>query len=691
MAILTLGVENIPIRLLILGVLPSVKRFFKMGVAIARSHSSTHPTITSIAFWDDFYDRDFVNSFHEILFMFLKRTMRAIAMFAIALSFLLSTSAPVLAANYEPNYPDRYMGGPATLTTAPNGAIIYDKALEAANANAYREPTVEDLGNGIWVIGGESIVNCIVIEAPDGLIVYDTGDSAEEGQRFRKAIESKISSTKPIKAIIYSHSHYALGAGEMVDDPASVEIIGHPKLNETVEANLQGGGAPSAIPELGPVLTARAAVQFNNYLPTEGEDAAIAAVIKVKPKAFLPVTYTVEDGEERDVAGLTLQFFTEYISDDYSVTVWIPEKQAILNNFFWDGTPNLYSLRGAVYRDPLSWIDGLKVMRDLQPSYLLNTTARPIAGQEQVEEALNNYIDLVSLTYDQTLRGILRGLGPDDLRYFIYKPQHLADAYYNAETYGETPWYPQAVFDYQMGWFDRDSTKLFQLPPQETAQRLVALMGGRDAVVAAAQSALDNNEYAWAAQLINYVYEINPKDVGARTIKANALRKMGQLSMGSIGRAWLLSEARALEGKERILKLLPPSPAIIAADPATYANYHRVRIDPRQAEFIDKVITFTFSDRDNQTVGLHIRRGVAEFLPDPANYSRPADIAISLPSATWAKLYLNLTNLRLAVARGNARVVTGTVKDAVEILNLFDKFNVVRNFFEVPPLGLRND
>jgi alkyl sulfatase BDS1-like metallo-beta-lactamase superfamily hydrolase len=243
-----------------------------------------------------------------------------------------------------------------------------------------------------------------------------------------------------------------------------------------------------------------------------------------------------------------------------------------------------------------------------------------------------------------------------------------------------------------MGWYDRDPTTLFQLPPQETAQRLINLMGGRDTVVAAAQSALDNNEYAWAAQLINYVYDIDPKDAEARTIKANALRKMGQLTMGSIGRAFLLSEARALEGQERILKLLPPGPATIAADPATYVNYHRVRIDPRKAEPIDKVITFTFSDQDDPTtVGLHIRRGVAEFLPDPAHYPRPADIEVSLPSATWAKLYLNLTTLELAVDRGNAQVVTGTVDEAVEILDLFDKFNVARNFFSVPPLGLLND
>ena len=77
--------------------------------------------------------------------------------------------------------------------------------------------------------------------------------------------------------------------------------------------------------------------------------------------------------------------------------------------------------------------------------------------------------------------------------------------------YGETTWYPPAVFYYQMGWYDRDATQIFKIPPKEEAERLVALMGGRDKVVAAAKEALDNKEYAWAAELVNYVYKLDPK------------------------------------------------------------------------------------------------------------------------------------------------------------------------------------
>jgi hypothetical protein len=49
----------------------------------------------------------------------------------------------------------------------------------------------------------------------------------------------------------------------------------------------------------------------------------------------------------------------------------------------------------------------------------------PFTSGSDWYHALVNYMDLIKLTYDQTLRGILRGLGPDDLRYFIYKPAHV--------------------------------------------------------------------------------------------------------------------------------------------------------------------------------------------------------------------------------------------------------------------------
>jgi hypothetical protein len=47
------------------------------------------------------------------------------------------------AAGIPEGFPARYMGGPAKLATAPNGAVIYDRVLEAMPRIVYAEPVEE--------------------------------------------------------------------------------------------------------------------------------------------------------------------------------------------------------------------------------------------------------------------------------------------------------------------------------------------------------------------------------------------------------------------------------------------------------------------------------------------------------------------------------------------------------------------
>ena len=594
-------------------------------------------------------------------------------------TFLLSIITSItLAQEVSP-----YMGGDVKLTKAPNGAIVREEVLTTMAKIVYTEPTTEKLAEGIWCIGGYSLANTTVIEAEDGLIVYDTGDTKEEAEHIRKAIE-KISK-KPIKVIIYSHSHYAFGAGAMVDNPEDVLIIGHPTVNETVERSLKGGGSPSAIPEVGPLMTSRLLIQFNNFMPTKGPDAAVGGKLEVgKPHAFLPANKIVQDGEVLDVLGIKMQFFTKYQSDDYSLTVYLPEKGLVMNNFFWPGTPNIYTLRGGDYRDPLIWRNGLKVIRDLQPEILANTHTRAIIGKKEVSKRLTGYMDQLTLTYDQTLRGILAGYGPDDLRHLIYIPKHMQEIPENAQSYGETVHFPEAIYQYVIGWFDGDVSKLFKIAPKDEAERMLALMGGKTKVIAAAKSALDKKEFAWGAQVIQYAYLLDPKDKEVRQLKADLLRQMAYRTTGSIARAFLMTEALTLEGKIAYPKLVPPSAETIAGSPESFVDYFRVRIDPKKSENTDKIVKFIFTDKGNEAVALHVRRGIVEYIPVPSEYYRESDYSIKLDSKTWAGLYLNAVTLNESIENGKVKV-EGKSKELTDIFDMFDKFKPTKNYI-VPPL-----
>jgi len=580
-------------------------------------------------------------------------------------------------AQYNLNYPGRYMGRQESKQiTAPNGAVA-DAGFAQTLQLIYPQPTIVKEADGIWILGGYSITNIVVIETDEGLIIIDSGDSEEEGKNIKEAIRQNISK-KPIIAAIYTHSHYCMGTGVLVDNPKTAILIGHQKLNETVQNNFRSGGAIAQIPELGPVLTARQLIQFSNFLPDTGRDGLLGQRYRIKANAFLPANKTVDNGEMVKIGGMNFQFFTENRSDDHSLTIWLPKQKVVMNNFYWPGTPNLYSIRGASYRDPREWRDGLQVIRDLKPEVMMNTHARTVKGGKEVFDAISNYMDMISLVYDQSIRGILHGLGPDDLRYFVYQPKHLAAFPNNAQAYGEVPWFTPATFYHQMGWFDRNLSTLHKIPPVEEAQRTVALMGGRKKVLQEAKNSFAKREYAWSAQLGNYLFTIDPKDAEARKLLADVYRALGQTSVSVIGRSFFLSEARALEGSVQIPSVVPPKQEIIENKPTFFVDMFRVRIDPKKAENTEKMLVFHFSN--GTTAGLHVRRGIAEFVADPAKHYKQADLSFNIDSKTWADLYLNTTTLEDAAKSGGVKMTKGSMDDLKAVMDLFDKFDPSKNY-----------
>jgi len=100
----------------------------------------------------------------------------------------------------------------------------------------------------------------------EGLIAFDTGDTKHDGEILLEAVRTV--SDKPVKAIIYGHSHTVFGAGVLAEGNEDIQVIGHPNLNAVVEANMKAAGAPAYFQELGPYLTARGLIQFNAFMPT---------------------------------------------------------------------------------------------------------------------------------------------------------------------------------------------------------------------------------------------------------------------------------------------------------------------------------------------------------------------------------------------------------------------------------------
>jgi alkyl sulfatase BDS1-like metallo-beta-lactamase superfamily hydrolase len=618
------------------------------------------------------------------------KTIRSQFLIAAALVCVLVLTAaqaqqapiPTTAAELNP-----YMGAPVTLGKAANGAIANKEILDGLEKVAWLKPTIEKPVEGVWVLGGYGIGAMAIIDTDEGLIAFDTGDTKHDGELMLEGI--RTFSQKPVKAIIYGHSHTTLGAGVIAEGNKDVKVIGHPGLNAVVEQNLKAGGAPAYFPEIGPYLTARALIQFNAYMPREGPDAWVVPFTLAAPEsAFIPVNTPVQDRQEMTVLGVRMQFFTKYGSDDkVHTTVWLPDRKIVFTTFLWSGPPQLYSLRGDVFRDPREWITGLKLTRDLEPEVLISAVARPVVGKEKVRQTLEGYMDGASFVLDQSLRGILGGKGPNELRHLVRFPKYLDEIPNNLQNYGEISSYSPAIYYQSVGWYDNDAANLKPIAPDDEARRIVPLMGGRTKVLAAATAALSKKEYAWAAQLVNYLYRLDPQDKEVRKIKAEALRQMAYVSTGGNDRAHLMSQALALEGKVTLPRLIPPAPAVISASPTTFVDYFRVRIDPSKSGDTDKFVRFDFAN--STSAGLHIRRAVAEFVAAPDKYLRKPDVTLTMAGEIWAKLYMSQVTPDDLIKSGDLKV-TGDPAEAARLINLFDRYSPEKSVV-VPPAAWDHD
>jgi hypothetical protein len=100
---------------------------------------------------------------------------------------------------------------------------------------------------------------------------------------------------------------------------------------------------------------------------------------------------------------------------------------------------------------------------------------------------------------------------------------------------------------------------------------------------------------------------------------------------------------------------------------------------------LNETVEFVFRDRGDLAVALHVHRGVAEYVPVPADYYRQPDLVLELDAEAWAALYLSAIELPQAVNEGMVELEKGEVDEVAAVFDLFDRFVPARNY-KIPPL-----
>ena len=109
-------------------------------------------------------------------------------------------------------------------------------------------------------------------------------------------------------------------------------------------------------------------------------------------------------------------------------------------------------------------------------------------------------------------------------------PKPLQDHLNVRGYYGTVRHNVRAVYQFYLGWFDAHPANLDALPPVDAGKRYVALAGGADKVVAAAQQAFDAGEFRWAAELLKHAVYADPQNRAASELMARCFEQMGYMA-----------------------------------------------------------------------------------------------------------------------------------------------------------------
>ena len=392
---------------------------------------------------------------------------------------------------------------------------------------------------GVYAAVGFGISNSILIEGENGVIIVDTLQSETAAAAARAAFE-KVTE-KPVKAIIYTHSHMDHVSGVRVfAGDGNPDIYTHAK---SLRRNLP--------PRMGPAWRIRR--QFGVGLSEEERpNQGIGGQPVFGKRGYMEPNRTFS-GEllSFEEEGVRIELHHAPGETDGQIFVWLPDKRVLMpGDNFYKAFPNIYPIRGAPLRRADLWVSSLARMIRLEPEYLVPGHTRPISGADKVKAALTAYHDGIKSILDQTIDGMNGGLTPDELAATVKLPPDLAENPYLGEYYGTVPWSVRAIYTFYLGWFDGNATNLFPLPFRERAKRIAKLVGGEGALVREARAALDSGDDQWAAELTDYVLGPNPNHREAKQIKAEALKNMGERQINATARSYYLTTAKSLLREE---------------------------------------------------------------------------------------------------------------------------------------------
>ena len=515
----------------------------------------------------------------------------------------------------------------------------------------------------VYVGIGYGLANSIMIIGDDGIIIVDVMESGEAAKEvlaeFRKITD------KPITALIYTHNHadHVFGSTGMAGDK-TVDVYAHELTPYYLDR---------VVNVTRPITELRSFRMFGVYLD---DDALVNCGIGPKLNigassqiGLIRPNKTFKDSLSFSLSGIDIELHHAPGETNDQLFVWLPnEKVMLAGDNIYKTFPNLYTIRGTVYRDPKQWVESIDKVRAYAIEYLVPSHTRPLFGKEIIQNTLTVYRDGIQYVYDQTIRYMNKGLTAYEIVEKVHLPQNLKNEPYLQEFYGKVSWSVINIFHGNLGFFDGNPSTLQPLSPTAKANKMIALAGGFEKMLEQATISYSNKEYQWTLELTDYLLSVKPTDKKSVDLRYNSLVKLGEAESNPNARHYYLTTAKEIKGLE-IKPIVEPDLRTVHSIPlAAMFDNLSVNLIPEKCGNKRLIVNFNFTDSDEKW-SVQLRNSIAE---TQAFHIDDPDITVTIKSTVWKELLAKKRGGLIAFLSGDISVEPG-IGDFKEFMSYFEE------------------
>lgn len=417
--------------------------------------------------------------------------------------------------------------------------LLQGKDFDSINPSLQRQAILnmayglyEVVPGKIYQVRGFDLANISFIKGDTGWIVFDPLTAKETAKAALDFINEQLGK-RPVVAVVYSHSHadHYGGVRGVVDETdvksgkvpviAPVGFMGH-----AVFENVYAGNA----------MNRRLFFQYGVLLPRSPFGHVDQAIGKNTAAGNLgliePTRYITKDFEELTIDGVKMEFQnTPGTEAPAEMNTWFPQFKA-----FWaaeniTGTiHNIYTLRGALVRDPLVWskhINAALYRYGQNVETMFAAHSWPRWGNARIQEVMRTQRDAYAYLNNEVLHLANQGVTINEVQNVYKLPKSLQSQWAAHSYHGSEEHNSRAVVNRYLGYWDGNPATLIPLSPRDSAPLYVEMMGGASKIMAKGKQLFDQGKYREAMEILNKLVYAEPGNTAAKDLLADVFEQIG--------------------------------------------------------------------------------------------------------------------------------------------------------------------